>query len=148
MGEPDLGRSSAKTPPSVQFEKILSQMLQGSSESVKQVERVLSTPDSQTSITYEVQVDSGSGKQKVIERFTTTKRECAICTASFSQVFECADCGARVCAADSRHHSWGVWVDAWGVPKAFDSKIAKSLTYEMKSKTVCKSCAINYGIKG
>lgn len=90
--------------PSREFEKILSQLQ--SSENVKEVQRIVKTPDSETKYDYEIQVDPLTGNQKVVERFTTTKKECAMCGGYFAQVFKCEECKAQVCANDSRYHTW------------------------------------------
>ena len=90
--------------PSREFEKILSQLQ--TSESVKEVKRIVKTSDSESTYDYDIQVDQLTGKQKVVERFTTSKKECAMCGGQFAQIFECDHCQARVCANDSRYHSW------------------------------------------
>ncbi len=91
--------------PSREFEKILSQLQ--NSESVKQVERIVKTSDSESTYEYDIQVDQLTGKQKVVERFTSTKKECAICLGSFAKTFQCRYCKAQVCANDSRHQFFG-----------------------------------------
>jgi hypothetical protein len=96
-------KNDVKVAPSVEFENMLSRLL-GSTDSVKEVERVIKSPDSETKITYDVQIDPLTGRQKVVERFTTTKQECALCSGYFSQLFTCADCGAHICLGDSREY--------------------------------------------
>jgi hypothetical protein len=88
-------RKNLRSAPSVEFDKMLSRLLTGSGETIKEVERVITSPDSETKLTYEVQVDSQTGKQKVIEKFTTSKRECAMCGGYFAQLLTCAGCGLR-----------------------------------------------------
>lgn len=90
--------------PSREFEKILSQLQ--NSDSVKEVQKIVKTSDSETTYDYDIQVDQLTGKQKVIEKFTTTKKECAMCGGHFAQIFKCNMCDAQVCLNDSRYHSW------------------------------------------
>jgi hypothetical protein len=89
--------------PRAEFDKMPSKLLGDSGETIKEVERVITSPDCETKLTYEVQVDRQTGKQKVIEKFTTSKKECGICGNYYTQLFECKDCGARMCASDLRH---------------------------------------------
>jgi hypothetical protein len=107
-------RKGPKSAPSAEFDKMLSKLLTGSGETIKEVERVITSPDSETKLTYEVQVDPQTGKQRVIEKFTTTKRECAICGGYFAQLLTCSDCGVAVCAGDSRQQEYGEWVSRLG----------------------------------
>jgi hypothetical protein len=107
---------------------------------VKEVQRIIKSPDSQTKYTYEVQVDPATGKQNVIESFTTTKKECALCGNYSVQVFHCEDCGAQVCANDARHHTWSYPVDQYGRP-AFDTdKDNRTVDFVNKEKMLCKIC--------
>lgn len=136
----DRERKSLKSAPSAEFEKMLSKLLATGGETVKEVERVIQSPDSETKITYEVQVDPLTGKQRVTEKFTTSKRECAICNGYFAHVLTCGDCGAQVCASDSRRASWVTWVGA-----DFEAdEIGTPINHE---QTVCRSCALTRGIK-
>ena len=98
--------------PSREFEKILSQLQ--SSDSVKEVQRIVKTSDSETTYGYDIQVDQLTGKQKVIEKFTTTKKECAMCGGHFAQIFKCNVCNAQVCLNDSRYHSFQHVAGGWG----------------------------------
>jgi hypothetical protein len=124
--------------PSAEFEKMLATLQESSPDTVKEVERVIKTPDSETKLTYEVQVDPETGKHKVIEKFTTTKRECAICNGYFSQVVTCERCGAQVCASHIRHRSWDVSEDQYGNVTYDAGKIWSTRTV---SKRMCVSCA-------
>jgi len=111
--------------PSVEFERILSRLVD--SETVKQVERTIKTPNSETRLTHEVQVDPTTGQQKLIEKFTTTKKECAICNGYFSQLLTCSECGVQVCANDFRR------VHIWSVERDYGYK------------NMCKTCATAWG---
>jgi hypothetical protein len=139
-----------KALPSVEFEKMLAQFLSGSAETVKEVERVIKSPDSETKFTYEVQVDPQTGKQKVIEKFTTTKQECGICGGYFAQLKICAECGARVCANDVRRHSLMFYEDSRGnkYPSSLDSTqgLPRDARIKFEDRTICVSCAKTYGI--
>ena len=107
--------------PSAEFEKLLSQVV--GSESVKHVERLIKTPNSETKLNYEIQVDPTTGQQKVVESFVTTKKECALCGGYFAQTFICADCRAQICANDMRYLN-GTYVN----------------------KALCKICGKNYDL--
>jgi hypothetical protein len=133
--------------PSAEFEKMLSELRKSSPETLKEVERVIKTPDSETKLTYEIQVDPATGKQKVIEKFTTTKRECPICGGYFSRLFSCLDCGAQVCANELRQYSWTEYHEL-GSPLVYSHPVPdKTLSPMTESKTICKSCAASRGIK-
>ena len=106
MATPDREVRRLRVEPSAEFERMLSNILTGSAETIKEVERIIGSPDSETKLNYEVQVDPRTGKQKVIEKFTTTKKECAICGGYFAQIFVSEYCKAQVCANDSRFHEF------------------------------------------
>lgn len=137
-------RRTLRSAPSAEFDKMLSRLLTGSGETIKEVERVIKSPDSETKLTYEVQVDPHTGKQKVIEKFTTTKRECGICGGYFAQLLSCADCGALVCAGDCRQKSWGEWEDRHG--RRFPAENlglipdTTGLKFVSRKTTLCRSC--------
>ncbi|MGD0423094.1 MAG: hypothetical protein ABSA92_06505 [Candidatus Bathyarchaeia archaeon] len=144
MTVPDSQKKNLKLTPDVEFDKMLSRLLTDSSETIKEVERVIKSPDSETKLTYEVQVDSHTGKQKVIEKFTTTKRECGVCGGYFAQLLSCADCGISVCAGDCRQKSWGEWEDRQG--RRFPAENiglipdTTGLKFVSRKATLCRSC--------
>jgi hypothetical protein len=109
-GQDDEDKMRLKTrrsDPQVEFDKILSR-LGSSTESVKEVERVIETPDTKTTHTYTVEVDPRTGAQKVVERFSTTMKQCSICLEHAPQIFKCEapNCGALVCAKHRRRTDW------------------------------------------
>lgn len=97
-------------------------------EPIKVGKKVIKTPDSQTTITYELMVNPRTGQQEVVENIETTKKECAICNGHFAQINNCADCHNQICASDSR-------------------KASEYIGRQHFPKIVCKSCAKSYGIK-
>jgi hypothetical protein len=126
---------------------MLSNLVSSSGETIKETERLIKSPDAETKLTYEVEVDPLTGRQKIIEKFTTTKRECAICSGYFAQIHVCADCGALVCTSDARLYSWPEYEynRPYNPDREYDPdrKIIKSI---IQKKTVCKTCAKQYGI--
>jgi iron only hydrogenase large subunit-like protein len=125
------------------MEKSITELLVGkeSGEPVRVGKKIVRTPDSETTITYELAVNPRTGQQEVVENIKTTKKECAICGGYFSQVLTCADCGVRVCANDSRQHTWTTSYLAQPMFRP------DKTVYDDHSKIVCKSCARTYGIK-
>ncbi len=124
-------------------ERSITDLLVGkdSGEPIRIGKKIVKTPDSFTTITYELVVNPQTGQQEVVENVETTKHECAICGGHYSQVLTCADCGVRVCANDSRQHTW---TTSYMSERMFhpDHRV-----YNSHNKTVCKSCARTYGIK-
>jgi len=143
-------RDNRKTIPATEFERMLSQFPSNTSESVKEVERIIKTPDSETKLTYQLQLDSKTGQQKVVENFTTTKCECAVCGGYFSHMEICEDCGARVCVNDTRRHSVLLYKDSRGneYPSTVDVlELPRNHKIFFRNRRSCRSCAITYGIK-
>lgn len=133
--------------PSAEFEKMLSELRKSPPETLKEVEKVIQTPDSETKLTYEIQVDPSTGKQKVIEKFTTTKKECAICNGYFSKLYYCGECGAQVCANDLRQYTSTRWETLTGEISLPYNDPSYVLHPRTERKTLCKSCALSHGIK-
>jgi hypothetical protein len=96
------GESAMHSDPQVEFEKILSR-LGASRETIKEVERTVEAPDATTKITYGVEVDPRTGAQKVTEKFSTTMKQCSICSNYVSRIFRCEVPG---CANDKRVTGW------------------------------------------
>ncbi len=83
------------------LEETLTELLSGksSSEPVKIGKKIVQTPDSETTIVYELAVDGQTGKQQVVEHISTTKKECGRCDRLSSQLTSCGFCHTRVCGA-------------------------------------------------
>jgi hypothetical protein len=107
VGDDVAKRLTRRSDPQVEFEKILSR-LGGSSETIKEVERTIEAPDQRTKVSYSVEVDKRTGRQRVIEKFSTTMQQCHICQNYFPKLFTCEvpGCGALVCANDKRMTGW------------------------------------------
>jgi len=137
-----------KTAPNAEFEKMLSKLFVGSGETIKETEKLIKSPDAETKLSYELVIDPLTGRQKAIEKFTTTKRECAICSGYFAQVHLCSDCGALVCTNDSRLHSWYGYEynRPYNPDRPYDPdrRITNSTPHQ---DVVCKSCARTHGIE-
>lgn len=135
-----------KSPLERDIEKSITDLLlnKEGGEPVRVGKKIVKTPDSETTITYELSVNPRTGQHEVVEHIETTKKECAICNGFFSQVVSCEDCGVRVCSNDSRQYSWtethmiDEGVDGWMPPKY------RSYT---NRKTLCRSCARSHGMK-
>ena len=125
--------------PAEEFQQMLSKLM-NSTESIKEIERIIKTPDSETKYTYEIQVDSATGKQKVIEKFTTTKKECRLCGGYTAQVYECEDCHVKVCPNDMRHVSWSFSADRYGRAEGLYDHDNKYDHMEEREKIVCMNC--------
>jgi ribosomal protein S14 len=72
--------------------------------------RIVKTPDSETTIEYELKVDPTTGQQYVEEKWTTTKVECAVCGRYASQVRKCEYCGNKICGQCVRNYYAGDYI--------------------------------------
>ena len=129
-----------KLEPAREFDKILAGITGVNPESIKEVERIIETPEGIVRHTYDIQVDSTTGKQKVIEKFKTYKKECSICGGYFGQIFTCEKCGTKVCANDMRRQEWSYQVDRYGRPAGLYDHDNKFDHFEDKERLLCRHC--------
>jgi hypothetical protein len=85
------------------IDRTLAELLSGTetSEAVRTAKKIIKTPDSETTVTYELQVNPRTGKQEVIENVITSKKECSTCGTYVSRLYRCSFCGKEVCG---RHY--------------------------------------------
>lgn len=90
-----------RTPLEIDAERTLAELLSGRElhEPIKSGKKIIKTPDSETTIEYELGLDSRTGQQEIIEHVTTTKRECALCGRYTSQLRACDHCKMEICGA-------------------------------------------------
>jgi len=90
-----------KTAVEADIERTLADLLSGkeASEPVRTAKKIIKTADSETTITYELQVNPRTGQQEVVEHIATTKEECARCGRYTSQRRQCHRCGLEVCGS-------------------------------------------------
>ena len=71
-------RSSERSAIEADVERTLAELLSGKEpgETVRTTKKIIKTPNSETTITYELEVNSRTGQQEVAEHITTTKEEC------------------------------------------------------------------------
>jgi len=82
-------------------DRTLADLLSGkeTSERVRTAKKIIKTADSETTITYELEVNPRTGQQEVVEHIITTKEECARCGRYTSQRRECPRCNLEVCGS-------------------------------------------------
>ncbi len=90
-----------KTPIEQDMERTITDLILGNEtkEPIRIGKKIIKSPDSETTIEYELSVDPSSGKQEVIEHITTNKKECAKCSRYTTQLRECDYCHMNLCNA-------------------------------------------------
>ncbi len=104
------------------FRGINSKLPEEQSEPIKVGKKIIKTPDSETTIEYELAVDPRTGQQQVVEHISTTKQECGRCGKYTSQRQHCTQCSTQVCGECITAFSYGYGSAPYGTHK------------------VCKSC--------
>ncbi|MGP8128676.1 MAG: hypothetical protein ACLP9D_12830 [Candidatus Bathyarchaeia archaeon] len=108
------------------FQRTVADLSQGKiPEELITKKRIVKTPDSETTVEYELKIDQSTGQQYVEERWTTTKQECAICGRFTSQTRACDFCGNKVCGQCLR--SYKPYSSSYMTCKScFDSRIQQA----------------------
>ncbi len=94
--------------PELSFDQMLSR-LGVSRETIREEEEIIETPNEKTVITYDLQVDSQTGAQKKVTKFSTTQQICELCDKYVPRVYKCEneECGAFVCAKHRKRTPYG-----------------------------------------
>jgi len=103
-----------RSPIEIDAERTLTELLSGKevSEPIKTGKKIIQTPDSETTIEYELALDPRTGEQQIVEHVSTTKHECGRCDRLSSQLTGCYYCGTKVCGAcitsftDAEGYTW------------------------------------------
>jgi hypothetical protein len=113
-----------KSPVEFDVERTITELLSGQehSEPVKVGKKIIKTPDSETTVEYELAVDPRTGQQQVVEHISTTKQECGRCGKFTSQRQACSQCETKVCGECITTFYYGFGSSPYGTHK------------------VCKSC--------
>ncbi len=112
MEQDEKSKKAERLDPRLEFDKILSKLTAITPESVKQVERIVQTPSTQSKYDYDIQVNSQTGKQTVVEKFSTTMEQCSVCKEYTPQTWICEEenCGTRICANHRRQSTLRLFV--------------------------------------